>query len=45
MRLDGAGQPAQRAVLRKDMNDSLADEKNVVEIDLYKSAFEIRVRG
>jgi len=31
--------------LWKDMNDSLADEKNVVEIDLYKLAFEIRVRG
>lgn len=45
MRLDGAGQPARRAVLRKDMDDSLADEKNVVEIDLYKLAFEIRVRG
>ena len=26
------------------MDDSLADEKNVVEINLYKSAFEIRVR-
>jgi hypothetical protein len=45
MRLDGAGQPTRRAVLRKDMDDSLADEKNVVEIDLYKSAFEIHIRG
>jgi hypothetical protein len=45
MRLDGAGQPTRRAVLRKNMDDSLADEKNIVEIDLYKSAFEIHVRG
>jgi hypothetical protein len=45
MRLDGAGQPARRAVLRKNVDDSLVDEKNVVEIDLYKSALEIRVRG
>ena len=45
MRLDGAGQPARRVVLRKDMDDSLVDEKNVVEIDLYKLAFEIRVKG
>jgi hypothetical protein len=45
MRLDGAGQPARRVVLRKDMDDSLVDEKNVVEIDLYKSAFELRVKG
>jgi hypothetical protein len=44
MRLNGVGQPARRAVLRKDVDDSLADEKNVVEIDLYKSAFEIRVK-
>jgi hypothetical protein len=41
----GLGQPTRRAVLRKDMDDSLADKKDVVEIDLYKSAFEIRVRG
>jgi hypothetical protein len=45
MRLDGVGQPARRAVLREDMGDSLADEKNVIEIDLCESAFEIRVRG
>ena len=45
MRLDGAGQSARRVVLRKDVDDSLVDEKNVVEIDLDKSAFEIRVRG
>jgi hypothetical protein len=44
IRLIVAGQPARRAVLRKDVDDSLADEKNVVEIDLYKSAFEIRVK-
>jgi hypothetical protein len=44
IRLNGAGQPTRRAVLRKDVDDSLADEKNVVEIDLYKSAFEIRVK-
>ena len=44
MRLDGAGQPAGRVVLRKDMDDSLMDEENVVEIDLYKSAFELRVK-
>jgi hypothetical protein len=45
MRLDGQVSLLERAVLRKDIDDSLADEKNVVEINLYKSAFEIRVSG
>lgn len=45
MRLDRAGQSTRRVVLRKDMDDSLVDEKNVVEIDLYKSTFDLRVKG